>query len=227
MMYVVDSHQNVVRRMFSYRIGSIRIRSDQIGSKRIILDQIGSIGNLSCLLPKSRIKALPWVRRMFYRIGSIRIRSDQNGSDRIGSISNSSCLLPKSQIKAWQWRPRSLTAPRRWRPGCHKGQEPEGWCPRIPRGLPRWRSTRKVDPLPWQRISNLPSPVKQRTNRGWAWWGMNNLLCRDTMLVWSIEVPMKNLVSYWQENTIFSSPHYLWGKQKSKNQIPFIHIWFL
>ena len=41
MMYVVDSHQNVVRRMFSYRIGSIRIRSDQIGSKRIILDQIG------------------------------------------------------------------------------------------------------------------------------------------------------------------------------------------
>jgi len=40
MMYVVDSHQNVVRRMFSYRIGSIRIRSDWIKTDHIGLDRI-------------------------------------------------------------------------------------------------------------------------------------------------------------------------------------------
>ena len=136
MMYVVDSHQNVVRRMFSYRIGSIRIRSDQIGSKRIILDQIG-LDRIyrQLILPLAKVsdKGASMSSSHFssdrinpYQIGSKRIKSDQNGSDRIGSISNSSCLLPKSRIKAWQWRPRSPTAPRRWRPGCHRGREPEG-----------------------------------------------------------------------------------------------------
>jgi len=47
MMYVVDSHQNVVRRMFSYRIGSIRIRSDQIGLDRIYRQLILPLAKVS------------------------------------------------------------------------------------------------------------------------------------------------------------------------------------
>lgn len=33
-----------------------------------------------------------------------------------------------------------------------------GWCQQFPRGLPVWKSTGIICPIPWLRISNLPLP---------------------------------------------------------------------
>ena len=86
MMYVVDSHQNVVRRMFSYRIGSIRIRSDQIGSKRIILDQIG-LDRIyrQLILPLAKVSDKGFHEFVACFIGSDQSVSDRIKTDQIGS----------------------------------------------------------------------------------------------------------------------------------------------
>ena len=79
MMYVVDSHQNVVRRMFSYRIGSIRIRSDWIKT-----DQIGSDWIRSYRIYRHLILPLAKVSdKGFHEFVACFFVSDQSVSDRI------------------------------------------------------------------------------------------------------------------------------------------------